>query len=152
TLVLGRLPGVERPALAAMLPNRKGGSVLVDVGANLEVRPKHLEQFAVMGSCFAKAVKGVESPRVVLLSIGEEEVKGNEHISAVRVACTFVEARVNEAIERQIRALADVPTDDAGVEAAPPDGTALEVADSEDAAPGALPGATPLPAAHPGPS
>ena len=83
TLVLRTIPGVERPALAAMLPNQKGGSVLVDVGANVEVKPQHLEQFAVMGSCFARAVKGVASPRVALLSIGEEEIKGSDLIRRV---------------------------------------------------------------------
>jgi glycerol-3-phosphate acyltransferase PlsX len=83
TLVLRKLPGVERPALAAMLPNRSGGSVLVDVGANVEVKPKHLEQFAVMGRCFVRAVRGIENPRVALLSIGEEEVKGNDLIRQV---------------------------------------------------------------------
>src|SRR5436190_7123110 len=83
TLILRTIPGVERPALAALLPNRKGGSVLVDVGANVEVKPQHLEQFAVMGSCFARALKGVDSPRVALLSIGEEEVTGSDLIRKV---------------------------------------------------------------------
>jgi glycerol-3-phosphate acyltransferase PlsX len=83
TLVLRTIPGVERPALAAMLPNRKGGSVLLDVGANVDVKAQHLEQFAVMGSCFVRAVKGIETPRVALLSVGEEEVKGNDLIRRV---------------------------------------------------------------------
>ena len=83
TLVLRTIPGVERPALAALLPNRKGGSVLLDVGANIDVKPQHLEQFAVMGSCFARALKGVDHPRVALLSIGEEEIKGNDLIRKV---------------------------------------------------------------------
>ena len=82
-LVLGRLPGVERPALAALLPNSHGASALVDVGANVDVKAQHLEQWAVMGSCFMKSVRGIESPRVALLSIGEEAVKGNELLRRV---------------------------------------------------------------------
>jgi glycerol-3-phosphate acyltransferase PlsX len=83
TLVVRRLPGVERAALAALLPTSKGESVLLDVGANVEVRPQHLEQFAVMGSCFSRAVRGIEAPRVALLSVGEEEVKGSDLIRRV---------------------------------------------------------------------
>jgi len=83
TLVLGRLPGVERPALAALLPTRDGTTVLVDVGANIDVKPQHLEQFAIMGACLSRAVRGIENPRVALLSIGEEEGKGNELLRGV---------------------------------------------------------------------
>jgi glycerol-3-phosphate acyltransferase PlsX len=83
TLVLGRLPGVERPALAALLPTKDGTTVLVDVGANLDVKPQHLEQFAIMGACLMRAVRGIENPRVALLSIGEEEGKGNELLRRV---------------------------------------------------------------------
>lgn len=86
TLVLRTLPGVERPALAAMLPNRKGGSLLLDVGANVDVKAEHFEQFAVMGSCFVRAVKAIETPRVALLSVGEEEIKGNDVIRRVHQA------------------------------------------------------------------
>jgi glycerol-3-phosphate acyltransferase PlsX len=57
--------------------------VLVDVGANVDVKPQHLEQWAIMGACFIHSVRGVESPRVALLSIGEEEVKGNELLRKV---------------------------------------------------------------------
>ena len=81
-LVLRRLAGCERAALAATLPTTKGHSVLLDVGANVEVRAQHLEQFAVMGSCFCSAL-GVASPRVALLSVGEEEMKGNDLIRKV---------------------------------------------------------------------
>ena len=83
TLVLRRLAGCERAALAALLPTARCQSVLLDVGANIEVRPQHLGQFAVMGSCLYRAVVGGASPRVALLSIGEEEVKGNELIRRV---------------------------------------------------------------------
>ncbi len=85
TLVIRRLRGVERAALAALLPNRNGGfTVLLDVGANVEVKKSsYYEQFAVMGSCFSTAFLGVEEPRVALLSIGEEEVKGDDLIRRV---------------------------------------------------------------------
>jgi glycerol-3-phosphate acyltransferase PlsX len=66
-----------------MLPSSTSDSVLLDVGANVEVKPQHLEQFAVMGSCFFKAVRGVPAPRVALLSVGEEESKGSDLIRQV---------------------------------------------------------------------
>lgn len=75
---LGMLRGVDRPALAVMIPTRRGAAVLLDVGANVECRPQHLVQFAAMGTVFARLGLGVERPRVALLSIGEEETKGNE--------------------------------------------------------------------------
>ncbi len=74
----GMLPGVDRPALATAIPTRKHPAVLLDVGASVECRPQHLLQFAVMGRVYARVAFGVESPRVGLLSIGEEETKGNE--------------------------------------------------------------------------
>jgi glycerol-3-phosphate acyltransferase PlsX len=74
----GMLPGAERPALAATIPTQHGAAVLLDVGANVECRPQHLLQFAVMGSVYAYVALGLERPRVGLLSIGEEETKGNE--------------------------------------------------------------------------
>ncbi len=75
---LGLLAGVERPALAATVPTRHGAAVLLDVGANADCRPQHLVPFAVMGSVYAHVVLGIAQPRVGLLSIGEEESKGNE--------------------------------------------------------------------------
>jgi len=75
---LGTLPGVDRPALAATVPTREQPALLLDVGANLECRPQHLLQFAVMGSVYARVAFGLEAPRIGLLSIGEEETKGNE--------------------------------------------------------------------------
>lgn len=74
----GMISGVDRPALAATIPTRGGPAVLLDAGANVECRPQHLLQFAVMGSVVARVAFGVERPRVGLLSIGEEETKGNE--------------------------------------------------------------------------
>lgn len=76
---LGLLPSVDRPALAAPFPTARGGaSVLIDVGANVDSRPAHLVQFAVMGEIYYRAIFGTRRPRVGLLSIGEEETKGNE--------------------------------------------------------------------------
>ena len=76
--VFGMLSGVDRPALAATIPTRSRPAILLDVGASVECRPQHLLQFAVMGTVYARVGLGVESPRVGLLSIGEEETKGNE--------------------------------------------------------------------------
>jgi glycerol-3-phosphate acyltransferase PlsX len=75
---VGRIKGVERPAISAILPNLTGHTFLLDVGANVDCKPHHLLQFAVMGSAYAKYVLGDENPRVGLLNIGEEEGKGNE--------------------------------------------------------------------------
>jgi phosphate acyltransferase len=74
----GLLHGAERPALAATVPTETGAAVLVDVGANANCRPSHLVTFAVMGAVFARLALGVADPFVGLLSIGEEETKGNE--------------------------------------------------------------------------
>jgi phosphate acyltransferase len=77
--VIGTLPSVDRPALAAAFPNMKEKiSVILDVGANVDSKPEHIEQFAVMGEIYFRAIWGVKRPRVALLSIGEEEAKGNE--------------------------------------------------------------------------
>jgi glycerol-3-phosphate acyltransferase PlsX len=79
-LRLGRLQGIDRPAIGTVLPTiRAGKSVLIlDVGANVDCRPKFLEQFAVMGSIYSQDVLGVTEPKVGLLNIGEEPSKGNE--------------------------------------------------------------------------
>jgi len=74
----GMLRGVDRPALAATVPTRRQPAILLDVGASVECRPSHLLQFAAMGSIYARVALGVERPRVGLLSIGEEAIKGNE--------------------------------------------------------------------------
>src|SRR5262245_36548218 len=74
----GMLKGADRPALAATIPTRKGPAILLDVGASVECRPQHLLQFAVMGTAYARVAFDLERPRVALLSIGEEETKGNE--------------------------------------------------------------------------
>ncbi|MGH9936901.1 MAG: phosphate acyltransferase PlsX, partial [Blastocatellia bacterium] len=78
-LVLGTLPSVDRLALAGIFPTLTGnGTVLLDVGANAECKAEHLEQFAIMGSIYSRSILGVRSPKVGLMSIGEEDIKGNE--------------------------------------------------------------------------
>ena len=74
----GLLAGVDRPALAATIPTKGRPAVLLDVGASVECRPAHLLQFAVMGTVYARVAFEIDSPRVGLLSIGEEATKGNE--------------------------------------------------------------------------
>lgn len=76
--VLGTIEGVSRPALAAVLPSANGRTLLLDVGANVDAKPAYLREFAVMGHFYAQMIFGVAEPRVGLLSIGEEEGKGNE--------------------------------------------------------------------------
>ena len=76
--VLGPLAGVARPAIATLLPTLTGTAVLTDVGANVDCRPEHLFQFGVMGYVYAQDMLGTPSPQVGLLSIGEEEGKGND--------------------------------------------------------------------------
>ena len=77
-MVLGALPGVDRPALAAVFPTAIGtGAMLLDVGANVDCDPHNLEQFAVMGEIYFRSIFGTRRPKVGLLSIGEEETKGN---------------------------------------------------------------------------
>lgn len=77
-MVMGTVPGVDRPALAAVLPSATGRTVLLDAGANVESKPSYLRQFAVMGHFYAQELLGIPRPRIGLLSIGEEESKGSE--------------------------------------------------------------------------
>lgn len=77
-LRLGRIKGIERPALAPVLPGVKGGWMLIDSGANVDCQPKYLAQFGLMGSVYMKSVMGVESPKVGLVNIGAEAEKGNK--------------------------------------------------------------------------
>jgi glycerol-3-phosphate acyltransferase PlsX len=74
--LLGRIKGIKRPALTATLPTATGRTLFLDIGANADVRPEYLYQFAIMGSAYAQKVMGIPNPRVMLLSNGEEEGKG----------------------------------------------------------------------------
>lgn len=80
TLGLGMLEGIERPGIAITLPTLKGISLLIDVGANIDAKPIHLFQYAIMGAAFMRDVRMIENPTVGLLNIGEEESKGTELI------------------------------------------------------------------------
>lgn len=76
--VLGRIPGVERPGIAVAFPDRLGGLVLCDAGANIEVKPSMLARFAIMGACYSRVIQGRAAPRVGILANGEELEKGTE--------------------------------------------------------------------------
>lgn len=78
--IIGRLPGVERPCLCTVLPTEKKPVCVLDVGANVDCRPSHLFQFGLMGDAFARDILEYPSPRLTLLSIGEEEGKGNSQV------------------------------------------------------------------------
>jgi phosphate acyltransferase len=76
--LLRPLPGVDRPAIGAVIPTATGHTILLDAGANVDVRPQHLAQFAHLGAIYARDLMGIAEPRVGLLNIGEEPEKGNE--------------------------------------------------------------------------
>ncbi len=87
-IYLGTLPGVDRPAIATSMPTPTGTSILLDAGANVNSRPRSLCQFAIMGSIYAEYILGKSRPKVGILSIGEEEWKGNE---LTRETCRLLE-------------------------------------------------------------
>ena len=86
--ILGRLKGVKRPALAGIIPTPEGYTIMIDVGGVVDCRAYHLVQFAIMGHVFAKYILNISNPRVGLLNIGEEPLKGNE---LVKETYTFLE-------------------------------------------------------------
>ncbi len=90
---LGRIRGVDRPALAPIFPTAKGFCVVLDIGANPDCKPENLLQFAILGSVYAEKVRGVKNPKVGLVSNGEEEGKGNELVKAA--APLLKTARIN---------------------------------------------------------
>jgi glycerol-3-phosphate acyltransferase PlsX len=89
---LQRIRGVHRPALGAVFPTPKGPALLIDVGANTDCKPEWLEQFAIMGESYLRAVLGIERPRIALLANGEEDIKGNQ---AVQEAHALLRARAS---------------------------------------------------------
>jgi len=91
--VLKTLPGIDRPAICAPMPSSKGRPYMLDLGANAECTPAQLTQFAVMGSALVTALHGIAAPRVALLNIGEEEIKGNDAIKAA--AADLKQSRLN---------------------------------------------------------
>ena len=90
--IMGRVPGVERPALASVLPTEKNPTILLDVGATVDCKPYHLFQFGLMGEAFSRDLLDCESPRVGLLSIGEEEGKGNLQVKEAYDLLKMVES------------------------------------------------------------
>ncbi len=78
TLIMGRIPGVGRPTIGAMMPNQKGVAMLFDVGASVDSKPKHLLEYAIMGTIFTREIYGVANPSIGVLSVGEEESKGSD--------------------------------------------------------------------------
>ncbi|ADR19130.1 phosphate acyltransferase PlsX [Calditerrivibrio nitroreducens] len=82
-LILRTIEGVDRPAIGAVFPNIKSSTIILDVGANVDCKPIHFLQFAIMGKAYARYILKLENPRIGLLSIGEEDVKGNELTKSV---------------------------------------------------------------------
>ena len=76
--ILGRIPGVDRPALASVIPTKQGHALMLDMGSNVDSKPNHLEQYALMGHFFSSQVLHVDNPKVGIINIGEEEEKGNQ--------------------------------------------------------------------------
>ena len=93
TLILGRLRGVGRPTIGALLPTAKEPCLLVDAGTNVDCRPRHLFEFGIMGSIYVSAMLGRTRPKVALLSIGEEDVKGNE--ASLEALALFRRSKLN---------------------------------------------------------
>ncbi len=78
TLIIGRISGIGRPTIGQAMPNEAGISMLFDVGASVDSKPRHLLEYAIMGTIFTKEIYGIENPTVGILSVGEEDSKGNE--------------------------------------------------------------------------
>lgn len=93
--VLGTLEKVERPALAIRIPTLKGDSLLVDVGANVDPKPINLVQSALMGKVFLESVYGIKNPNIGLMSVGEEEVKGNELTKNTYILLDKIKKKIN---------------------------------------------------------
>jgi glycerol-3-phosphate acyltransferase PlsX len=86
--ILGTYPGIDRPAITKMFPSQGGGTFVLDLGANVDSSAEHLLQFAIMGQLLAKIIKGIEAPKVALLNVGGESIKGTEQ---VRLAASLIE-------------------------------------------------------------
>ncbi len=113
-MILGALPGVDRPALAAVFPTAAGtASMMLDVGANVDCKPHNLEQWAIMGDAYFRSIFAIQRPRVGVLSVGEEETKGNDLTRSVfqllkKLPINFignVALKVSEGLVTTVRAL-----------------------------------------------
>ena len=92
--VLKTIPGIHRPAICGIIPNQKGAPVyMLDLGANVDCEPQHLQQFALMGSVLVAALEGIERPTVGLLNVGEEDIKGNDLVKRTAVLLRAEHAR-----------------------------------------------------------
>jgi glycerol-3-phosphate acyltransferase PlsX len=112
---IGRTTGVLRPALISPFPTEQGFCVVLDIGANADVKPEHLQQFAIMGALYARRVLGVTEPRVRILSNGEEEGKGNQLVltsSKLLAATPHLRFEGNIESKEVIEGLADVVVTD----------------------------------------
>ena len=90
-LILKALPGISRPAIASVMPTQKGKTVMLDLGANLECDAEILTQFAILGAVYARVVQGIRMPKVGLLNVGTEEMKGHDEIRAAAQVLNEVE-------------------------------------------------------------
>ena len=110
TLFAQRLRGVKRHGIAIPVPTKTGRALLMDVGANIHCKPVHLLQYAIMASAYARALMGIENPRVGLLSIGEEEAKGNDLVKRARSLLRSADMNFVGNVEGQaiFRGIADV--------------------------------------------
>lgn len=102
TFILGRLEGVSRPTIATFYPTLKGFRLLVDAGANLEIKPEMALQFAKMAQIYAENVMGIASPKVGLLNVGEEDEKGTENMKAIHTHLKQLEGFVGNVEGRDI--------------------------------------------------
>lgn len=102
TFILGKLKGVSRPTIASYYPTLKGFRLLVDAGANLELKPEHAFQFAKMGQVFCEHVMGIENPKVGMLNVGEEEEKGTDEMKEIHKHLTQLEGFIGNVEGRDI--------------------------------------------------
>jgi len=102
TFILGKLQGVSRPTIASYYPTLKGFRLLVDAGANLEIKPEMAVQFAKMGQIFCKHIMGIEQPKIGLLNVGEEDEKGTEITKSIHAELKKVEGFVGNIEGRDI--------------------------------------------------
>ncbi|MGI6376421.1 MAG: phosphate acyltransferase PlsX [Anaerolineae bacterium] len=107
---IGRIPGIKRPAISTVLPNMQGFSFVLDIGANTDARPEWLAQYAVMGRAYAQHVLGIATPRIALLSNGEEKIKGNQLVQDTHALLDRMGVETIGNVEGKdlVRGLADV--------------------------------------------
>src|SRR5208282_2650372 len=94
-VVLKSLPGIDRPAIASFFPTRRGESVMLDLGANVECDEENLVQFALMGDVFARTVLGLIEPTIGLLNVGSEDMKGNDAVRAASARLRGTDAPIH---------------------------------------------------------